>query len=79
MKNFFRNYTGKLIKDTILITIKNNGSKPWAKHKGYFNCMKEKSNLFFDNIQIPEDVYINDKKEFILSFPRIKKILIQEK
>ena len=73
MKNFFRNYTGKLIKDTILITLKNNGSNPWVKNKGYFKCREEKSNLFFENLEIREDVNVNDTKEYVLSFPRIKK------
>ena len=73
MKNFFRNYTGRLIKDTILISLKNNGEKPWTKYKGYFKCREDKSNLFFETFQIPEDVYENETKEYILSFPRIKK------
>lgn len=73
MKNFFRDKTGRFIKDTILITIKNTGSKPWARYKGYFKCIPEKSNLFFETFQIPEDVYANRTIEFVLSFPRIKK------
>ena len=73
MKNFFRGATGRLIKDTIIITIKNNGSKPWAKWKGYFRCLPEKSNIYFDTFQITEDVYPNGVFECVLNYPRIKK------
>ena len=73
MKNYFRNRTGKLIKDTIIITIKNTGKKDWAKNQGSFKCLKEKSNQYFEPLQIPQDILVNETREFVLSFPRIKK------
>ena len=73
MKNYFRDLTGRLIRDTIIISIKNNGKNPWGKYKGSFKCLEEKSNIFFEPFQIPKDIYPNETKEFVLSFPRIKK------
>ena len=72
MKNYFRDLTGRLVRDTILITIKNNGNKPWSEYKGYFKCLKEKSNIYFDTFLIPKDVNQNETREFVLYFPRIE-------
>ena len=73
MKNYFRNKTGRLIRDSLIITIKNNGKRPWAKYKGYFKCLEEKSNIYFETFQIPKDILENETIEFVLFFPRIKK------
>ena len=73
MKNYFRNKTGRLIRDSLIITIKNNGKRPWAKYKGYFKCLEEKSNIYFETFQIPRDILENETIEFVLFFPRIKK------
>jgi len=72
MKNYFRDLTGRLVRDTILVTIKNNGNKPWGEYKGYFKCLKEKSNIYFDTFFIPKDVNQNETREFVLYFPRIE-------
>ena len=73
MKNYFRDLTGRLIRDTLIVTLKNNGNKAWEKNKGCFKCMESKSNIFFETFQIPKDVAPNETKEFVLSFPRIEK------
>jgi hypothetical protein len=73
MKNYFRGATGRLIKDTIIIRIKNNEDKPWPRWKGYFKCIPEKSNIYFENVLIPEDIYPNEEFECVLNYPRIEK------
>ena len=73
MKNYFKNVSGMHIKDTLIITLKNTGSKGWQRFQGYFKCVPEKSNLVFDNVQIAEEVYPNGYLELVLNFPRIAK------
>ena len=73
MKNYFKGVSGKHIKDTLFITIRNTGSKGWNKYKGYFKCDPNQSNYFFEETQIPEDVYPNGRLELVLNFPRIEK------
>ena len=72
MKNYFKNNSGFQIKDTILVKIINNGTKEWEQYKGSFKCVEEKSNLFFDEIYIQEEVYLEDELELVFAFPRIE-------
>ena len=73
MKNYFKNISGIQIKDTIFIKVKNNGKSGWVQHQGSFKCVEEKSNLFFDEISIPEEVYPESELDLVLTFPRIEK------
>ena len=73
MKNYFKGVSGKHIKDTLLITLRNNGSKGWGRYKGYFKCDINQSNYFFEETQIPQDVYPNGDLELVLNFPRSEK------
>ena len=73
MKNYFKGVSGKHIKDTLFITLRNTGSKGWNKYKGYFKCDSNQSNYFFEETQIAEDVYPNGRLELVLNFPRIEK------
>ena len=73
MKNYFKGVSGKHIKDTLLITLRNNGSKGWGRYKGYFKCDINQSNYFFEETQIPQDVYPNGALELVLNFPRSEK------
>ena len=73
MKNYFKGVSGRHIKDTLFITIRNTGSKGWNKYKGYFKCDANQSNFFFEETQIAEDVYPNGRLELVLNFPRIEK------
>ena len=73
MKNYFKGLTGKSIKDTLIVKLKNTGSKGWQSNKGYFKCLEEKSNLIFEESPICEDVYPSCYIEIVLNFPRIKK------
>ena len=73
MQNYFRGVSGRHIKDTLIITLRNTGTKPWGKYKGYFKCVEEKSNYFFETIQIPEDIYPSNSLELVLNYPRIEK------
>ena len=65
--------SGRHIKDTLIITLRNTGSRPWGRLKGYFKCVPEQSNYFFEDTQIPQDVYKNESLELVLNFPRIEK------
>ena len=73
MKNYFKGLTGKSIKDTLIVKLKNTGLKGWQSNKGYFKCLEEKSNLFFEICPLCEDVYPSYYIEIVLNFPRIKK------
>ena len=73
MKNYFRGVSGRHIKDTLIVKLKNTGSKPWGRFKGCFKCDENQSNYFFEDIQIPEDIYPKSSIEIVLNFPRIEK------
>ena len=73
MNNYFKGVSGRHIKDTLLITVKNIGAFKWSRFKGYFKCYENQSNYFFDETQIPEDVEPNGYLELVLNFPRIEK------
>ena len=73
MKNYFKCESGRHIKDTLFITLKNNGTRGWSRFKGTFKCVQDQSNYFFDDIQIPQEVYPNGSLELVLNFPRIEK------
>ena len=73
MKNYFRGVSGRHIKDTLFITLRNNGSKGWSRYKGSFRCNEKQSNIFFEETQINQDVYPNSGMELVLNFPRIEK------
>ena len=73
MKNYFKCESGRHIKDTLFITLRNNGTRGWSRFKGTFKCMQDQSNYFFDDIQIPQEVYPNGSLELVLNFPRIEK------
>ena len=73
MINYFKGEIGLGIKDTLIVNIRNNGSKGWQKYSGYFKCLEEKSNIYFDNSQIPQEVYPNGLLEIVLNFSRIEK------
>ena len=51
MKNYFKGVSGKHIKDTLFITIRNTGSKGWNKYKGCFKCDPNQSNYFFEELR----------------------------
>ena len=69
MKNYFKSGFGAAF-DTILIKIKNIGEKAWEKYKGKIECVKDKSNLFFETAHINEDIYPNAVTELYLKFKR---------
>lgn len=71
MKNYFKGASGRGIKDTLIVKIRNDGSRGWMPFKGGFKCLKEKSNIFFDDNPIAEEVYPNSSIEIVLNFPRI--------
>lgn len=73
MKNYFKCESGRHIKDTLFITLRNNGTRGWSRFKGTFKCVQDQSNYFFDDIQIPQEVYPNGSLELVLNFPRIEK------
>ena len=73
MKNYFKCESGRHIKDTLFITLKNNGTRGWSRFKGTFKCVQDQSNYFFDDIQIPQEVYPNGSLELVLNFSRIEK------
>ena len=73
MKNYFKGISGKHIKDTLFINLRNNGSRGWNRYKGYFKCDINQSNYFFEETQIPQDVYPNGDLELVLNFPRSEK------
>ena len=73
MKNYFKGVSGRHIKDTLIITLRNTGSRPWGRLKGYFKYVPEQSNYFFEDTQIPQDVYKYESLELALNFPRIEK------
>ena len=73
MKNYFKNARGAHIKDTLIITLRNTGTKGWQKYNGWIKCVEEESNLIFDSIQISEDTYPGGFHEVVLTFPRIDK------
>jgi hypothetical protein len=73
MKNYFKGISGKHIKDTLFINLRNNGSRGWNRYKGYFKCDINQSNYFFEETQIPQDVYPNGALELVLNFPRSEK------
>lgn len=73
MKNYFKGVSGRHIKDTLFITLRNTGSRAWGRFQGYFKCVPEQSNYFFEEIQIAQEVYQNGYLELVLNFPRIEK------
>lgn len=73
MKNYFKCESGRHIRDTLFITLRNNGTRGWSRFKGTFKCVQDQSNYFFDDIQIPQEVYPNGSLELVLNFPRIEK------
>ena len=72
MKNYFKNSSGSQIKDTLFVTIINDGNLEWEVYKGSFKCVEEHSNLFFEEIFIQEEVYPAHELNLVLSFPRIE-------
>ena len=73
MKNYFRGVSGRHIKDTLILKLKNTGSKPWGRLKGSFQCDENQSNYFFETTLISEDIYPGSTIEIVLNFPRIEK------
>ena len=73
MKSFFKGVSGINIKDTLFITLRNTGTKGWEKFKGSFICITEKSNYFFEETQITQEVYPNELLDLVLHFPRSKR------
>jgi hypothetical protein len=70
MKNYFRNKTGRQYKDTLIVTVKNTGTKYWERYKGQFKCYESISNIYFETLSISEDVAPNGSIELVLTFPR---------
>ena len=69
MKNYLKNgFEGGF--DTLLIKIKNIGQRGWEKYQGKIECVKEKSNLFFEMAHINEDIYPNQETQLYLKFKR---------
>ena len=73
MINYFKGASGIGIRDTLIVHIRNNGTKGWEPHKGSFKCIEERSNLFFEEILIAEEAYPNGRIEIVLNFPRVAK------
>ena len=73
MVNYFKGNSGLNIKDTLIVNIRNSGSKGWMAFKGPFRCVEEKSNLFFDETLIAEEAYPNGRQEIVLNFSRTAK------
>lgn len=73
MISYFKGASGKQIKDTLIVHIRNNGTKGWEPHKGSFKCFEEKSNIFFEEAKIAEEAYPNGRIEIVLNFPRTEK------
>ena len=73
MKNYFRGVSVRHIKDTLILKLKNTGSKPWGRLKGSFQCDENQSNYFFETTLISEDIYPGSTIEIVLNFPRIEK------
>ena len=73
MVNYFKNTSGLDIKDTLIVTLQNTGTSGWMPFKGSFKCLEQKSNLFFDEVLIPQEVYPNKYVELVLNFSRIEK------
>lgn len=73
MKNYFKGASGIGIKDTLIVRLTNNGLKGWMPFKGSFKCLEEKSNIYFDNNLIAEEVYPNSSIEIVLNFSRVAK------
>ena len=73
MNNYFRGVSGRHIKDTLFIRVRNTGTGGWSKFQGYFKCYENQSNYFFEEAHISEDVYPNGQLELVLNFPRIEK------
>ena len=73
MVNYFKGTSGVNIKDTLIVNIRNSGSKGWMAFKGSFRCVEEKSNLFFDETLIAEEAYPNGRLEIVLNFSRTAK------
>ena len=70
MKNLHGNKTGKEIKDKLIVTIQNNSLNIWEEGKSHFECVIEKSNIFFEPITIDKEVQPNQTIEINLLFPR---------
>ena len=70
MKNLCGYKTGKEIKDKLIVTIKNNTLNKWEAGKSHFECVIEKSNIFFEPITIDKEVQPNQTIEINLLFPR---------
>ena len=73
MVNYFKNTSGLHVRDTLIVTLQNTGTSGWMPFKGSFKCLEQKSNLFFDEVLIPEEVYPNGYLELVLNFSRIEK------
>ena len=73
MRNYFKGASGIGIRDTLIVYIRNTGTKGWEPHKGSFKCFEEKSNLFFEETLIAEEAYPNGRIEIVLNFPRVAK------
>ena len=73
MKNYFKGVSGRHIKDTLIVTLRNSGTRPWGRFQGYFKCEENQSNYYFETTQISEDIYPGNSIELVLNFPRIEK------
>lgn len=73
MKNYFKGASGFGIKDTLIVNIRNTGSRGWERFKGSFKCLEDQSNLFFDETLISEEVLPNGLIEIVLNFARTNK------
>jgi hypothetical protein len=72
LKNCAGNNIGKQYSDTLHIVIKNSGYNIWESSNARIECHTIKSNLFFDPIEIKQDVNPNQSIELTLPFFRIK-------
>ena len=73
MVNYFKNTSGLHVRDTLIVTLQNTGTSGWMAFKGSFKCLEQKSNFFFDEVLIPQEVYPNGYLELVLNFSRIEK------
>ena len=73
MINYFKGASGFGIKDTLIVNIRNTGSRGWERFKGSFKCLENQSNLFFDDTLISEEVLPNNSIELVLNFSRTNK------
>ena len=70
MQNSLQNKTGKEYKDELTIEIKNTSQNTWEEGKARFECAAIYSNLYFEPIEINQNIQPNQKISLNLLFAR---------